>query len=143
MNKLISFIGMLLISINTYASSFSHAQHIYDKLVKSNQLNNAPILKYGSSIDINASWTSKTIVIYKGMLDYVCNDHELAFVLGHELANSYYRFNIFTADRYGAVFMQKAGYIKCIGVKLLKRINSDGAIMNPPSDVRYSKMGCK
>lgn len=60
------------------------------KLIHTNNLKRAPIFVENSWKNVNASTASvdKSITITKGMLPYLDNDDELAFVLGHELAHA-------------------------------------------------------
>lgn len=59
------------------------------KLIHDNELKRAPImLKNDKTINATSNIYTKNITIYSGLLPYIDNDDELAFILGHELAHS-------------------------------------------------------
>lgn len=59
------------------------------KLIHDNELRRAPInLSSDKSINAHSNIYTKHVVINSGILPYIDNDDELAFILGHELAHS-------------------------------------------------------
>lgn len=142
--KLIIIGLSLLLSTTVNAMSFEHAEAIYQRLVKTNHIWFAPKLVLSNSSEINAENRGYTIAIYKGMLKWVRNDAEMAFVLGHELGHSYdgNRDSELAADSYGAKVIIRAGYNKCMGARVLARLHDKGDSVHPPSDYRVQHLGC-
>lgn len=101
---------------------------IGSKIINANKLDKRiPIVvtRKNSIINANSNMTNKTVNIYSGILFYLDNDDELAFVLGHEMAHSLdaydgpgkwisMKFNSqqyeYKADLIGVDLMVKAGY---------------------------------
>jgi predicted Zn-dependent protease len=59
------------------------------KIIHDNELKRVPIVLANQNIkNATSNLYYKTVTIYPGMLLYINNDDELAFVLGHEIAHS-------------------------------------------------------
>ena len=123
-------------------------QTIYNNILKANGFWAAPKLVILGSNEVQAENRGVTIVLYKGLISYVRNDHELALVLSHELAHgklwhrgSSHR-NEYAADKLGMVYMKKAGYNGCLGAKILLRFNKSASSTHPAAKDRYNKTGC-
>ncbi len=140
---------LLLMGGNAYAMSMSHTAQIYDKIARANGFNVAPRLIEDMSSEINAYSGGFRITVNKGMLDFVGSDNQMALVLGHELAhyslghNGSTIANEYAADALGARYMQTAGYNKCSGAILFKRMPYQGASSDhPPMPARVRALGC-
>lgn len=131
------------------AATYLQAQIIYHQLVMINHVTGAPHLELNNIGDVNADENSNRIEIDRGMLSFVKNPSELALVLGHELAHFYLHHtrstiaHEYAADLQGSVFMQNAGYDKCLGAQLFKRFNSGPNPVDHPRDMdRVHALGC-
>lgn len=100
-----------------------------NKLIDSNKINKRLLFRVNTDFDnvnANASPTGKVVTIYTGILPYMDNDDELAYVMGHEIGHvlDYYdgflkwfvvmKLNSkeyeYKADLVGIDLMVKAGY---------------------------------
>ena len=147
MNKLLTLL-LFLYTISSQAMSFSEAQYLYAKIKIANGITNAPILKYSNSGKVNANSNFFAITLNKGILNFVHNESELAFIIGHELAHyklghmgSSYN-NEYAADALGVTYSSNAGYSRCGGASILLRFHDYGSKTHPDSDKRYYKL-CK
>ncbi len=63
---------------------------IGEKILSANQINKRIPFRVISGQDVNAysSTYTKTVNVYAGMLNYIRNDDEMAFILSHEIAHS-------------------------------------------------------
>lgn len=130
--------------------TFKDAQEIYGRLVGANGVENPPLLVLWPDKKIKAfNAYGKVIAVSQGLLNFVNNKDELAFVLAHELGHNYVvkltRFEYIetSADKIGTEMIDKAGYNVCKGTYNLKRLNDKGDKMHPPSDERFEKVRCK
>lgn len=148
MKKLIIGFTSVLLSFNLYAMSFQQIGQIYDGLVKANGFKVAPRLYIDSNSSVNASSGGMRITVYRGMMDFVNNNAEMAMVLGHELAHyslGHPRSTIpneYAADARGAQYIQRAGYSKCQGAMVLYRLHNGRSDTHPDSTSRYKRLGC-
>jgi len=137
---------------------------IYDKLLaQTGQTQDGAVLVLEENPTINAYTDGTKVVIYRGMLDYVQNDDELALVLAHEIAHdmlkhvAYPEFSVdqlttsvaeANADKMGALYMLKAGYSVCNGRELWHRFEkTEGNYQgfdHPTYGYRYNELnvGC-
>jgi Zn-dependent protease with chaperone function len=144
-----SIIGLLAINEVAHSLTAGQAKKVYAKLVKANKFIFTPPLYVIKSNKVNAKATWGSITIYTGMLKFLRNEHELAMVLGHELAH--YKLwhtrsshkNEYAADKRGALYAQKAGYNKCYGGLFLLRFKYKPNKTHPPSKDRYKNLGCR
>lgn len=144
MKKLI--IMLLFIPVVAYSATVNQ---IYSKMVRSNHFIFSPVLIVSKSLKVQARNVGVVIIINRGMLYFAKNDHEIAWVLGHELAHgklwhmgSNHK-NEYEADRLALKYMAKAGYNRCIGVKILLRYNDPMSKTHPASLDRYNRIKCK
>lgn len=114
----------------------SHVRDIYSKLLtETGQSQDSLPLKIIDDVEENAYNTGQEIVINTGLIQK-SSYHEIAWVLGHEIAHgmlghlgslsarddiTQWQVNEANADKMGAVYMMKAGYDICKGRKILKR----------------------
>lgn len=142
------YLLLLIVSFNTYAMSFGQAQVIYQHLVKANGFKLYPGLRLNRAEGVNASTDWFFIEITQGMLRLTKNEHELAVVLGHELAHfsrkdpSSTPSREFAADLLGAQYADKAGYDHCIGAYILYRFKVPADGTHPDSTERYNRIRC-
>lgn len=122
--------------------SFSSAdvQRIYTRIVVSTATQNAPPISVEKG-DVNAYYDGRHIAVYTGMLQFVRNEDELALVIGHELAHIKWRSET-KADEVGANYIAIAGYNRCKGALMLKRLGK-GDSVHPSGTIRYKHLGCK
>lgn len=98
------------------------------RIINANKLNKripVVVTRKNSIINATSNMTDKTVTIYSGILLYLDNDDELAYILGHEMAHSLdaydgpgkwisMKFNSkqyeYKADLIGVDLMVKAGY---------------------------------
>ena len=81
---------------------------------------------------VNAYSSKNGVTITRGMIDFVANDHEMAMIMGHEIAhymlNHFYPHGISSpdmeahSDKMGAYLAMAAGYDVCVGRKIWKRL---------------------
>lgn len=70
------------------ASALKRVNTIGQKILKANNVNHPIQFKVSSKEDINAyANLNKEIYVYKGLLQYVTNDEELAAVISHEMGH--------------------------------------------------------
>lgn len=108
-------------------------KEIYNRLIaQTGQTQDRLPFKIVDSSEVNAYTDGKKVVIYRGMLNYLENEHEVALVLGHEIAHQMLRHVQASqveisvaeanADKIGAVYMMKAGYDVCVGREMWRRL---------------------
>ena len=69
-------------------AAFNRVNNIGTKIVKANGIGQAITFKVSAQADVNAyANINKEVYVYKGLLDYVSNDQELAAVISHELGH--------------------------------------------------------
>ena len=93
MKKLLIIFSLMLFSIS-YAtdwnseSALKRVNTIGSKLLKANNVNYPIEFKVSNEEDVNAyANIDKEIYVYKGLLEFVDNDEELAGVIGHEMGH--------------------------------------------------------
>lgn len=70
------------------AAALNRVNTIGTKLVKSNGIGQAITFKVSDQADVNAyANINKEVYVYRGLLEYVANDEELAAVISHELGH--------------------------------------------------------
>jgi len=137
----------LLAPTMSFATTFKKAQEIYYRIVIANNIGNAPVLVYDPNESVNAMTIidegEGVIIVYKGLLDEVKNDDELALVLGHELGHWLHRgtqkpyYAEYDSDRWGAYAMDQAGYNHCTGANLLWRFGNTSSGTHPAGSDRF------
>lgn len=154
----------MYVNSRTHKISNERVQEIYHKLLtETGQVQDALPLQVDESSTVNAFNDGSRVVIYRGMLNFVTNEDELALVLGHEIAHgmlkhlAYQEFLSSTlstseaeanADKMGAVYMLKAGYNVCVARDLWRRMRiEDGNAQgqdHPTFSYRYDELdiGC-
>jgi len=142
-------VALCLMWCSTYSYPIKMVYTVYNKLVKDNNLLNAPRLHIVRSSDANAWSGEDGISITTAMLRTVRNQDELARVLGHELGHHYLKHrnssyaHEYAADMQAAVYMRNAHYNVCRGAALLKRRNNEGDADTHPADyLRWLRFGC-
>ncbi len=116
---------------------------IHSKILNTNKLNkHVSIVLYSASKTINAEahYMDKSIYVYTGILPYIDNDDELAFLISHEIAHclDFYDgpLKAFTmrlnpkeyetkADLIGIDMMVKAGYNPISAICAMNKISSE------------------
>jgi predicted Zn-dependent protease len=147
LKKLLIYLVLLVVSVNSYAMSGAHAMQIYLKLLRDNDLDGVPLLIVKNR-DVNAANTGYSIQVYTGMLNNVRNDSEMALVLGHEIAHGTLHHNgstipnEYAADALGAKYSTRAGYSVCVGANMLKRFGNRTSSSHPAGTDRYKRLGC-
>lgn len=144
------FISLLLLTLPSlcFAISVSEAQRIYKKIVSINAIRNAPQLRVSNSNEVNASYNGHYIVVNAGMLRFVRNADELAFILGHELGHFMHGDSSskpaveYLADVKGAYLAKRAQYNMCKARYVLLRFNDPGSSTHPPSYQRFKRIRC-
>lgn len=136
---------LLLLPSIAFSSS---PQEIYKRIVQANGFWTAPKLVVINSNEVQAENRGPVIILYSGLVRAMGNDHELAAVLGHELAHgklghmgSSHR-NEYAADRLGMQYISRAGYNRCVGAKVLLKMNKVASDTHPASKDRYAKVRC-
>lgn len=87
---------------NFWQENGKYQQKVIDigtKIINANKLDKRVAINLNNStttINATTSYASKTVVVYAGLLPYLDNDDELAFVLGHEICHA--------LDAYGGPF---------------------------------------
>jgi predicted Zn-dependent protease len=138
--------------------------NVQSKIVNLNKLNKRfPIILYSSPKIINAQahYMDKSVYIYSGILPYIDNDDELAFIISHEIAHciDYYdgplkyfvmRINSkeyeIKADAIGIDMMVKAGYNPIAAICIMNKISGESVwdtwifSSHPKGSVRLLKM---
>ncbi len=135
--------GLFLWGIYTFHQTYDYdyVNDIYRHvLAQTGQVQDGIPLEIVEQPTVNAFNDGQRIVIYRGMLDFVENDDELALVLGHEIAHGMLRHLAYheflssanetsvaegNADKMGAVYMMKAGYDVCSGREMWNRLRLD------------------
>ncbi len=148
MRQLLISLVLVVLSVNSYAMSFSQVSAIYAQVAKANGLIVAPHLVLSPDQSINANAAGFRITVNQGLLNAVRDKDEMAMVLGHELAH--YELghkqstipNEYAADHQGAIYMHKAGYSICIGAQLLRRFGSKDSVTHPAGTKRFHRLGC-
>ncbi len=143
------FILLNITTFSCYSMTLAKAVSIYHRVAKTN-FNYYPDLRLTRSsiagLSANAEYRG-SIWITAELLRVVRNDHEMAVILGHELAhykypdyllNSWRRENM--ADLRGAAFARKAGYNVCIGMRFTRGLKADSD--HPSGPQRYNFVGC-
>lgn len=113
-------------------------KEIYNRLIaQTGQTQDRLPFEIVDSSVVNAYTDGKKVVMHRGMLNYLKNEHEIALVLGHEIAHQmlrHVRYKQFratqteisvaeaNADKLGAVYMMKAGYDVCVGREIWRRM---------------------
>jgi predicted Zn-dependent protease len=139
---------LLIVSFNSYAMSFQHAQKVYSRLEQANGFRFPPLI-LDSSQDINAREGLGVVYVNIGLLKYVKNDDEIALILGHEVGHYalHHRGSTpaheYAADSQGAYYMHRAGYDICKGAQSIRRFHDPADSTHPASEDRYHKLGCK
>ena len=145
----------LVFTSNTQAATFKQAQDIYEQLQVANHIQGPPLVLKQDD-DVNADETEARIEVNTGFLKFAKNSSEVALTLGHELGHYVLHHHgstiahEYAADQIGAIFMEKAGYVKCLGAQEFKRFHSSVSCTNPgnnathPCDeLRIKALGCK
>lgn len=163
---LISLIGVIIFIKNFSEMALdNHIRDMYQQIVvQTGQIQEALPLIITENKDVNAYNDGEYIVLYRGMIDYVENDDELALVLGHEVAHGtlrhvYFRefgkseYEIATAegnaDKLGAIYMMKAGWDVCIGREIWQRMRTEEGNYiggdHPTASYRFDELniGCE
>lgn len=114
---------MLFISTTCNAHiSQQQAISVYKRLVKVIKLKRYPRLVIFHDKEIDAGTNGSEIYITDSMLKFIRNKHELALILGHELAHAQGSHQEIRADVIGARVMEDAGYNRCIGIQHIKHM---------------------
>ena len=116
---------------------------IHSKILNTNKLNkHVSIVLYSASKTINAEahYMDKSIYVYTGILPYIDNDDELAFLISHEIAHciDYYDgpLKLFTmelnskdyelkADSIAIDMMVKAGYNPIAAICIMNKLSGE------------------
>ncbi len=123
---------------------------VYNKIIKTNNVINAPRLYLVNSDELNAVYRPSVNVIYitTRLLSDLQTLDEIASVLAHELAHALLRHqqsNIFTefeADKYGAMYTRGI-YGKCKGLRAIKRWDNPISLRHPSGKSRWNALGCR
>ncbi len=140
-------LSMLVYANNVFAISFPEAQEVYKHLKEVNHLHNYKLLLVKTR-QVNAWSYSGKVYITTGLLHYLKNDSEVAFVLGHEsghliLHHTYNNWpHEYAADVIGVKLAVNVGYSKCLSLQALKRLHDAGSDTHPPSNARVKRLGC-
>ncbi|MDR1167681.1 MAG: M48 family metallopeptidase [Heliobacteriaceae bacterium] len=175
MKKLLILLAVMLIGTNVFAAGYSinieasskvdkeikKAHEIGYKIMKDNNLRRAPIFVIPGNKTINAYSDpySKTVRIYTGLLPYLDNDDEWAYIISHELSHSMEAYDGFVkiaamsfnskkyeykADLNGIDYMVKAGYNPVAAIIAADKINPepswDWASTHPKGSKRMLEM---
>lgn len=126
--------------------SFDHAKELYRRIVTANGISHAPQIVLNPTDEVNASYNGYVVQVNAGMLRFVRNDAQMAFVLGHELGH-YVRGHIastptneYEADALGAIYISHLGYSICSGVEVVRRFHSPDSATHPNSESRYHRL---
>lgn len=161
MKKLLLIFGLFLfcavkanaeiVEFNVNMQNFWNKNGIYEqkvldvgtKLINANKLNKRVVLRVVRNIKIvnaDASYSSKIVRVYTGILPYVDNDDELAFLIGHESAHcldfydgflKYISFKLNSkeyetkADLIGIDLMVKAGYNPVAAITVMNKVSDE------------------
>ena len=153
MKKMIDLIMLICLFLTgVFIGHYSFAltaRQIYSKVAMANGHYFFPLYKTVKTKQVNAYSYTYKIVFTTGMYNFVKNEDELAAVVGHELAHRDLHHDgstpdhEYAADKLGMELMEKAGFNRCIGAKLYKRLNSPGSNTHPSSINRYNKVKCR
>ena len=109
MKRFLIIFGLLFIGLNAYADEMDYPQDVSmtnfwqrngksvqkvmevgTKILNENKLDKRIPFKVKQTNSINACayFSPKQVVIYSGILPYIDNDDELAYILGHEMTHS-------------------------------------------------------
>lgn len=124
-----------------YNATVVHA--VYKKLIDANkEVKELPIyVKSDFSHECSLACTDgNEIIVTTELLLVVKNEHELAGVIGHEMAHARHRDEM-KADLLGLRYAQKAGYNRCKAAQIMKLYGEDEE--HPSGAVRYKNTGCK
>ena len=157
---------MLYTCVYGYTNYFSqeaqdeHVKKVFNDLtVQTGQSEDTPKFRIVESDTINAYTNGKDVVIFRGMLNFVKNDDELAMVLSHELAHVMLRHTSFSefqitsletsqaeanADKLGAIYMIKSGYDVCkardLWMRMLKTKGNYQGNDHPTYSYRFDEL---
>ncbi|HYN44683.1 MAG TPA: M48 family metalloprotease [Candidatus Limnocylindrales bacterium] len=132
---------------------YAHAIQIYANIISANEIVDAPELHRDAGPVVNA-YTMElgdgAVILTDGILKYVHNDDEIAFIISHELGHWAHRgretaySQEYWADAFGAKAMEIAGYNRCLGAQVMWRLGSPDSYTHPPSDKRWLAitLGC-
>ena len=137
---MIKYTVLMLFSTNIWAMSFAHANQIYYKILKANNMSISQMLVLVDNPDANASSGLTSIKLYTGMLSFVHNDDEIAHWRLHHRRST--PSNEYAADWQGASYMAKTGYNICRGAKVLSRFGDTASKTHPAGSKRYKRL-CK
>lgn len=155
----------MYVTRDTHKVSNETVRAIYKKIVAATgQTQDTLPLSIVESPIVNAYNDGHKVVIYRGLLDFVQNEDEIALILGHEVAHGTLRHVYFqefrhdslevavaegNADKLGAVYIIKAGYDVCKAREMWKRmLQQEGNALgqdHPDYSYRYSELniGCE
>ncbi len=150
LDMLVKIMLVVLLVFCSAADSMTlgQAKIVYNKLLKANGFKRAPALVLSRSSEVNAFYNGGSIIINRGMLNYVRNAAEVAMILGHELGHHVRHDHgsrpnrEYASDLLGAKYMSRAGYNVCLGAKALYRLGSKSSDTHPSSISRYKRLGC-
>lgn len=145
--RIFSAMFLFVFSISVNSMSFSEAQAIYNKIAIINNIP-APILVLRDNVEVNADETDTRIAVNSGMLLFVKNQSEIALVLGHELGHFtlHHEYSSiaheYAADYKGAIYMSNAGFKRCLGAQMFKRMYQGPSDDHPMAKDRITHLGC-
>ena len=141
----IFYVALLSIAFTAYEPAPDRVRTIYGRIIKENRITNIPHLRVVYSGEHTASYDrlTDTVTINKVWASTL-NKHELAWVLGHEIAHKFHP-SIFShrgeylADKYSIHYIESAAY-KCEkGIKLVLRFGEE-TNYHPSGKDRYQAM---
>lgn len=147
MRKTIAALLVLFVTTG-YTANMKVVDEVYKNLTNANGFNWHPDMEYSDDKEVNAYYDSDWgggIHFQEGMIRFVRNKNEIAWVIGHEWAHSRLHSggtwqSEMDADRWGMTYMKKAGYNACSGIKVLLRFEDSGDAAHPPSAQRYNAL---
>jgi predicted Zn-dependent protease len=156
--------GVVVSNLPKYKITNDEVKSLYNKLLaQTGQSQDRLPLEIVESNVVNAYTDGKKVYVYRGILDYVDNEDQLALVLSHEIAHNMLRHlankNFMSsslevsiaeanADKLGAYYLMKAGYSLCQAREIWKKFQAEeGDYLggdHPTYIYRYSQldMGC-